>query len=139
MRSNFLSWSNLKSLGSVWVIHNAEDVTEKVDHRSSDESRFTIILEWFIFFRTHSRYLFKCCCHIIEMPVYNRTSRTDCRTFGCILAVNDAKFVRLVVKAELYICWVLGVWAFKVWLDAQQLGVPLLCSFHVRSVKTDSG
>jgi hypothetical protein len=106
MRSNFLSWSNLKSLGSVWVIHNAEDVTEKVDHRSSDESRFTIILEWFIFFRTHSRYLFKCCCHIIEMPVYNRTSRTDCRTFGCILAVNDAKFVRVVVKAELYICWV---------------------------------
>jgi hypothetical protein len=124
----------------VWVIHNAKNIPERVEHRSSDESRFATFREWFIFIRTHSLYLFKCSCHIIDVPVYNCTSRTDCRrAFGCVLVVNDPKFVLVVTEAELYICWVLRVWTLKVWLDAQQLRVPLLCSFQVCRIKIDSG
>src|ERR687894_1694038 len=120
-------------------MHNAKDVAERVDHRSSNESHFTTFCEWFIFFRSHSSYLFKCRCHIVDVPVYNRTSWTGCSPCRCVLAVNDAKFVLVVASAELNIRGVLGVGAFKVWLYIQQLSVPLLRCFHVCSVKIDSG
>src|SRR3712207_4455604 len=123
----------------MWVIHNAEDVTTRVNHSSSDESRFTTTREWFIFFRTHSFYLFKRCCHIIDVPVCNRTSWTRFLNFGCVLAINDAKFVIVVANAELSVCWVVGIWAFKVWLDSQQLRVPLLFRLQVCSIKTGNG
>src|SRR5688572_12462394 len=42
----------------VWIIHNAENVTERVRYISSDKSRFTTTCEWFIFFRNHCLYLF---------------------------------------------------------------------------------
>jgi hypothetical protein len=66
--------------------------------------------------------LLESCCHIVDVPVHDSTGRPGRRTVGRLAAIDQAQLVLVVAEAKLGISW-----AFEVWVDAQQLGVLLLC------------
>ena len=70
-----------QNLQIVRVVHDPQDVPERVDHRSGNEPLFAVCGR-LVLFRSHGQQLLEHCCHIIDVPVHDNTARTGRRTRG---------------------------------------------------------
>src|SRR5919204_5357230 len=122
----------------VGVVHDAEDVPERVDDRRGDPARLARG-DRLVLLGAHGQQPLEGRRHVVDVPVHDRPARVAGGALGRVAAVGDAQLVLVVADAELDV----GGWALlradEVRLDAQQLGVPVLGRLHVGGPVADGG
>jgi hypothetical protein len=87
----------------VRVVHDAQDVTEGVDHRSGDEPLLAAVRKRLVFPCSHGLQPLEGRRHIVDVPVQDGAARTGPRRFGRVTAVDQAQLVLVFADAELYV------------------------------------
>ena len=116
------------------VIHDAEDVAERVDDGGGDKPR-AMVLGRLKLGRAHREQAVERGRHIVDVPVHDHTGRPGRRTGRCVAAIDDAQLVLVVTEAELDIRRRAGLRALELWSDAQELGVPRLRRLEIGGPK----
>jgi hypothetical protein len=93
-----------QNLQIVRVVHDPQDVSERVDHRSGNKPLFAVCGR-LVLLRSHGQQLLERCCHIIDLPVHDNTARPGRRTRGRVFAIDQTQFVLVVAEAPLGILW----------------------------------
>jgi hypothetical protein len=120
------------------VVHDAEDVPERVDDRRGDESG-SALGRLLVHRRAHGNQPAEGPRYIVDVPVDDRAGGPVRPAVPGEPAVDDAQLVLVVADAELDVHGRPPDRANEVRLDAEQFGVPAPGSHDVVGEETDGG
>ena len=119
------------------VVHDAEDIAEGIDHRSSGKALLAVGRR-LVLNRAHCEQFLVGALEVVQVPIHDGTAGCGRRTGGCVAAIDDANLVLVIAGVKLDVGRRSGCWrADEVRLDAQQLGVPIRRRVEIRGPEAD--